>query len=198
MSRRGRAAAWPARRALDTLVCVSDAALRQLLDERDIRAVLLRYCRGIDRMDRELVRSCFHADATDEHGSFSGNVDEFLAWVWPLLTRYTLTMHFVGNLLVEVSGDVAAAETYGIAFHRSEDECPRLNLRTGFRYLDRFERRGGEWRIASRVAVTEWSRVDDAAGRFLPGAELLQGRRDSADESYALFESLSRGVAKRG
>ncbi|MBW2267781.1 MAG: nuclear transport factor 2 family protein [Deltaproteobacteria bacterium] len=174
-----------------------DVALCKLLDDREIRDVVLRYCRGIDRMDRELVRSCYHADATDEHGSFSGNVDEFLAWVWPLLERYTQTMHFVGNLLVEVSEDVAAAETYGMAFHRSEDERPQLNLITGFRYLDRFERREDMWRIASRVAVTEWSRVDDAAGRFQPGAGLLQGRRDTADSSYALFERVASGGVKR-
>jgi hypothetical protein len=190
-------APWPPQRLLVTLVCVSDAELRQLLHEREIRDVVMRYCRGIDRMDRQLVRSCYHADATDDHGSFSGGVDEFLAWVWPLLERYTLTMHFVGNLLVEVGDDVAAAETYGIAFHRSEDARPQLNLMTGFRYLDRFERRDGEWRIASRVAVTEWSRVDDAAGRFLPGTAVLQGRRDSTDASYALFESLMSGGAKR-
>ena len=110
------------------------------MHEREIRDVVMRYCRGIDRMDRQLVRSCYHADATDDHGSFSGGVDEFLAWVWPLLERYTLTMHFVGNLLIEVGDDVAAAETYGIAFHRSEDARPQLNLMTGFRYLDRFER----------------------------------------------------------
>lgn len=170
----------------------------QLLDERDIRAVVLRYCRGIDRMDRDLVRACYHPDATDEHGSFRGNVDEFLAWVWPLLERYTQTMHFVGNVLIELGGDTAASETYGIAFHRSDDARPELNLITGFRFLDRFERREGVWRIAARVAVTEWSRVDDAANRFLPGAELLQGRRDSTDASYALFASLIGAHSPRG
>lgn len=177
---------------------MSDDSLRELLDEREIRKVVLRYCRGIDRMDRELVRSCYHPDASDEHGSFRGGVDEFLAWVWPLLERYSQTMHFVGNLLIEISGELAAAETVGIAFHRAEDPRPHLNLITGFRFLDRFERRGGEWRIAARVAVTEWSRVDDEAGRFLPGAELLQGRRDPTDASYSLFERLDRERVPRG
>ena len=58
--------------------------------------------------------------------------------------------------------------------------------------LDRFERRGGEWRIAERTAVTEWSRVDDAAGRFTPGEGLQMGQRDRSDASYALFEGLLR------
>jgi hypothetical protein len=34
---------------------VSD--LQALLDEREIHRVLMRYCRGIDRMDQDLVRS---------------------------------------------------------------------------------------------------------------------------------------------
>ncbi len=170
---------------------MQEDALRRLVDEQQIRAVILRYCRGIDRMDRALVRDCYHPDAIDEHGSFRGDVDAYLDWVWPLLEKYVSTMHFIGNMLVEVSGDAAASETYGIAFHRSEDARPHLNLITGFRFLDRFERREDAWRIAERRAVTEWSRIDDEAGRFLAREGLLQGRRDPSDASYALFAALA-------
>jgi hypothetical protein len=165
----------------------SEAALDALLDERAIRAVVLRYCRGVDRMDRDLVRSCYHDDATDEHGSFSGGVEDFLEWVFRLLGRYEVTMHFVGNLLVEVSPDdpdVARSETYGIAFHRGGDDDPRLNLMTGFRYVDRFERRAGEWRIARRVAVTEWSRVDDREHWWPIPDGMRTGVRDGTDPVY--------------
>jgi len=44
----------------DTLL---EKAITELVDERDIRNVLTRYCRGIDRIDMELVRSCYHPDA---------------------------------------------------------------------------------------------------------------------------------------
>lgn len=164
--------------------------VQDLLDRRDIEDVILRYCRGIDRMDRSLIRSCYHHDATDHHGSFSGTVDEFLEWVFGLLARYTHSQHFVGNVLIEVEGDVAVAETYGIAFHRSEEDKPYLNLMTGFRYLDRFERREDGWRIATRTAVTEWSRVDDLAGRWETPEGLLTGRRDRGDALYALLSGL--------
>ena len=53
-------------------------------------------------------------------------------------------------------GDVARAESYGVAYHRKEGGEPRQNLSTGFRFVDRFERRDGDWRIARRVATTEW------------------------------------------
>ena len=152
---------------------------------------MLRYCRGIDRMDRELVRSCYHPDATDSHGNFEGGVEEFLDFAWRLLARYECSMHFVGNLLVEIAGDAAVAETYGVALHRSADPRPQANLVNGFRFVDRFERRGGgPWRIAKRVAVSEWSRVEEAAGRWPIPPELERGRRDRDDALYRCLAEL--------
>ena len=169
---------------------MTEPAVQALVDRSAIEDVILRYCRGIDRMDRACVRACYHPDATDDHGSFKGGVEGFLDWVFRLLDKYTNTMHFVGNVLIEIEGDVAAAETYGIAFHRSEDPAPHLNLITGFRYLDRFERREGQWRIAARTAVTEWARVDDPAGRFDVPDSLLMGERGRGDALYALLAEL--------
>ncbi len=170
-----------------------DAAISQLLDRRAIEDVLLRYCRGIDRLDLELVRSCYHADATDSHGGFSGTRDAFVAWVGKLLARFESTMHFVGNSLIEVAGDAAVAETYAIAFHRSREAEPNLNLIVGVRYVDRFEKREGAWKIARRVCVTEWSRVDDEAGRFPIAKGHITGKRDRSD---VLYEMLA-GIGKR-
>ncbi len=133
----------------------------RLLAEAEIRRVVARYCRGIDRMDRALVRGCYHHDARDEHGSFAGTVDEYLDWVWGLLAKYDATAHYVAQQLVDIDADDptrARVETYGVAVHRGAGDEPHLNLTTGFRFVDRFERRDGEWRIAHRVAVTDWSR----------------------------------------
>jgi SnoaL-like domain len=167
----------------------NDLALRRLLDEREIRDVLMRYCRGIDRMDRALVRSCYHHGATDSHGSFDGTVDEFLTWVWRVLGRYTSTMHFLGNVLVEhVAADAARVETYGIAFHRTDGGDERSNLVTGFRYVDDFTRRDVDgapaWRIARRTAVTEWVRVARAEDTWPIPEGTITGRRDRRDPVY--------------
>jgi hypothetical protein len=172
----------------------ADRQLAALVDEAAIRQVVLRYCRGIDRLDPELVRSCYHPDATDEHGSFSGGVDDYVAWAFRLLERYESTMHLVGNLLVELAGDVALAETYGVAHHRGragEPFEPVRNLVTGFRFVDRFERREGAWRIARRVATTEWSRVDDEAGRWPLPDDLRRGTRDGTDPVRWLVPELT-------
>jgi hypothetical protein len=160
-----------------------DPEVQRLLDEQAIRRVLATYCRGIDRMDQDLVRSCYHPDATEVHGSFEGTLDEYLAWVWKLLGRYDATFHFLGNVLIEpLDVDRARCETYGIAHHRTADAGAVGNLVTGFRYVDRFERRAGEWRIAHRTAVTEWTSVDAHVWPLPPSMPV--GRRGRDDVVY--------------
>jgi len=164
---------------------VSDAAVAALIDKQAISDVVLSYCRGIDRLDLDLVRACFHPDATDHHGSFSGTVDEFIHWVGGLLDSYDMTFHCVGNLLIELDGDRARAETYGVAAHRRAGGEDRNNLTTGFRYIDDFERRTDrQWRIARRVAVTEWSRVDRQSDWWPVPKTFEHGRRDRSDALY--------------
>lgn len=161
--------------------------VQALLHEAEIRRVLLRYARGVDRLDLDLVRSCYHPDATDTHGTFAGTVDEFVVWVERVLSRYDLTMHFLGNPLIEFDParpHHARVETYGMAFHRAAGGPPEHNLVTGFRFVDAFEQRDGRWRIARRVAVTEWSRIDRESDWWPIPEGMLQGRRDRTDVVY--------------
>ena len=169
------------------------ARLQQLADQQEIRDVVYRYCRGIDRRDFDLVRSCYHADATDDHGDFRGGIDEFIAYVQRTIVRFERTMHFVGNVLIEPVGDSARAESYAVAYHRiaasrsqGGRNRPARDFITGFRYVDDFDRRSGEWRIATRVVAAEWSRVDvvDSTG-WVPPAAATVGRADKDDVVFA-------------
>lgn len=169
-----------------------EAVVSEIVDRQAIHDNIMRYCRGIDRMDRALVADCFHPDAHDEHGNFAGTVGEFMAWVWPLLAKYNTTMHFIGNHHSEVKGNAAVAETYGIAIHRSDDPAPHRNLDIGFRYVDRFERRdSGQWRIARRVATTEWVESADPARAFPPADGIRVGQRNRSDVLYQMLADLS-------
>lgn len=156
-----------------------------LLDEAAIRRLHLRYCRGVDRMDWALVRSCYHPDAIDDHGAYSGGVDGFIAWLEVGLPRFEATMHFTGNQLVEVSGDRAWAEHYAMAFHRvgATAAAAAHDLVINVRYVDRVERRDGEWRIARRTLIDEGQRVLPAGDRWM-AAMTAAARRDRADPSY--------------
>src|SRR3954447_13570891 len=93
---------------------------------RRITDALHRYCRGIDRMDAELIRSAYHDDGYDDHGDyFRGTVDDYVPWVLDLLgQRFVSTMHVLSNISIEFpdreSGDVADkayVESYLIAYH---------------------------------------------------------------------------------
>ena len=165
--------------------------LEELLDKQAVYEVVLRYCRGIDRLDLETVRDCYHPDGVDHHTGFSGTRDEYVLWVGEGLRRFDGTMHFVGNHLAEVEGDVAFSETYGNAHHwGTPREDPALNFVSGFRYVDRFERRDGTWRIAERHAVREWTRAIPAeVVREKEGAG-PEPRRDPSDPVYLIRRTV--------
>ncbi len=175
-------------------VVESRAQFAELLAKQEIAELLYRYCRGVDRLDMDLVRSCYHPDATDSHGTFEGTVDEYVVWSERLLRRYTGSAHTVANVLIEVDpkpvasahhGPVqwARSEAHGIARHWTEGGPPELNLSVGFRFIDDVSRRrGGPWLVSRRVATTEWVREE----QFRPfDGRFLRGSRDRADPVYA-------------
>jgi hypothetical protein len=71
-----------------------DSKSQELQDKAEIREVHMRYCRGIDRMDFDLVRSCYHPDAIDRHGAYEGGVEGFIKWAGEVLPLFDTTMHF--------------------------------------------------------------------------------------------------------
>ncbi|MEO7378687.1 MAG: nuclear transport factor 2 family protein [Sphingomicrobium sp.] len=161
--------------------------IQNLLDEAAIRKLHLRYCRGVDRLDWELVRACYHPEGIDDHGSYKGGVEGFIAWASAGLPRFASTAHFTGNQLVEVDGDRAWAEHYAVVFHRrsASAEAPEADLIVNVRYVDRLEKRGGEWRILNRVVIADSDRVDVIGGHWLDMATITTGQRDPSDASYA-------------
>jgi hypothetical protein len=169
---------------------ITDQRLERLLAHQEITTVLYRYCRGIDRRDLDLVRSCYHPDAVDDHGEYVGNVDGFIAHVAANIGRFERTMHFVGNILIEIDAEGVGArtESYIIAHHhlRAGHGKPERDFLVWLRYVDDFERRNGEWRIANRVCVFEWSRMDAAAPNPHQFSEThRRGRADDGDIVFA-------------
>jgi 3-phenylpropionate/cinnamic acid dioxygenase small subunit len=140
--------------------------LQQLVDEAAIRKVLVRYARAIDRMDWDLLRTCYHPDAVDDHGLYCGDIEGFIDLLREKLALDESTTHFIGNQEIDIEGDVAFTETACVARHRraAVGDTPASDYFGFLRYCDRFERRDGEWRIAHRVVVYEPGRVDDVRG----------------------------------
>lgn len=174
-------------------------AVRQLQDRQEITDQIHRYCRALDRCDGELLRSVFHADSTHEHGPFTGSSQDFCRFAIDFLKSIGATQHHLANVLIDVQGDVAFTESYFVAYHRIPadledpqgalaDHTPGLeeDLFIAGRYIDRFERRGGQWKIAHRTGVHDWQRWEPADERGFQGpVSGLIGRRDKTDPVYA-------------
>jgi ketosteroid isomerase-like protein len=158
-----------------------------LLDREAIREAMARYCRGVDRLDADLIRSAYHPDAFDDHGPFKGSRDEFVAWVVPFLRReYVSTSHHLTTQSIEVQGDVAYAETYAVVVQEKQVGPEVLQLVANSRYVDRFERRDGDWRIAHRIVVTDSARTDTIAPwqGTSPISSMTRGTRAPTDPVY--------------
>jgi ketosteroid isomerase-like protein len=163
------------------------STLADLLAKDEIREVLARLARGTDRRDAALIRSCYHADAVDDHGAFRGSPDEFAEWVPKTLAIFESTMHVLGNVSIEIDGDAAKVESYCTAHHVFPREAPggARDMVLGLRYLDRFERRnGGSWLIARRLCAYEYSLSLPAGDAWPLDPPFVRGRPDRNDPSY--------------
>ncbi len=132
-----------------------DPQLQHLLDRQAILDCLNRYCFGLDRHDGELIASAFHPDAIDEHGPFTGGPDGLVQWANDFhASGFHSHSHSLTSHTCEIDGDVAHAQTYclyGLA--RRDGQTVAFGCA---RYVDRLERRGGDWRIALRKVLIEW------------------------------------------
>jgi len=169
-----------------------DAGVVQyVLDRIAIEDCLHRYCHAVDRCDSELLRTVYWPDATDDHVFWKGNAEDFVEYCMPFLRSRDQTMHAISNILIRIDGDEARVQSYFNAYERLVRKDGTPNDVTMFgRYLDRMEKRNGEWRIAERKVVMDWWRIwQDSAdwSRGLFGIKFEVGKRGEADPSAALF-----------
>lgn len=170
----------------------------ELMDREAIRECMNRYCRGIDRQDEDALRSAYWPDATDRHGPYQGSATGFIDWALKKLAKDSLrSIHNIANMSITLAGQQAGVETYFLALQRDRDSqgVPREIFIAG-RYVDRFEKRGQEWRIAARTVVYDWLRDLGAveiseAEHFGPVRQPL-GSLCGSDPVYALLASLER------
>jgi hypothetical protein len=176
------------------------AQLRGLVDRAALQDCVNAYARGLDRLDEPLILSAFHPDATFANGDYTGSPAGFVTWLMGHQEGRDLVAHHQTNQGWDIADDEAHGETYFIAVIKLRDR-PVLDVMGG-RYVDRFERRGGVWRIAARVLLREWYFAGDAARMdevLLTGLRI--GTRDRSDVSYqrplsvADWVSTNRGSA---
>lgn len=169
----------------------TEKLLQTLIDREAIREAIYGYCRGIDRCDEAALRAAYWPDATDQHGAYSGSANGFIDYAVKARTNGPRMIHHVSNISILIKENQAAVESYFQAFQcdKDADENPRETFLCG-RYVDRFEKRAGEWRVAARTVVYDW--MKEAPGpngneeeRF--GSRSPQGKMKPVDAWYALI-----------
>ncbi len=130
-----------------------DLSAAQLADRQAIVEVIDRYATSLDAKDYERFKTCFSEDAVVHYGSPLG-LDEAAAYAESTLSRFAHTQHLLGNYAIALDGDRASARTYLHASHVSDEGAIWV---VGGTYVDRFERRAGEWKIVERALEAKWS-----------------------------------------
>jgi hypothetical protein len=138
-----------------------------------ITEVIQLYCHAIDRRRWYLLERCFHADATYRYAHIEGGWRDFLNIAQATINPLPISHHQTGSISFRIDGLHAMTETYFTAYHRVAADASELDPLPGTgqdrdiviagRYVDCFERREGDWRIAHRIGLTDWRRDSDAA-----------------------------------
>jgi hypothetical protein len=159
-----------------------------LMDRRAIEDVVHAHARGHDRFDVDLLRAAYFADGVDEHGAAAVNRGpDYAAWANAIHAGGSqLTLHNITTHNCEIDGDTAHAESYVlVALLNPNGTSARF---INGRYVDRLEKRDGEWRIALRRCTVDVLMAGDATILTLPqfkAGGFLKGARDESDVSYA-------------
>ena len=186
----------------------------RLEDRFHIEQAIRYWARAVDRRDWDMVRSVFHSGATDDHGMYNGEIEGLIEWLKARHECITMSMHFLGNILIEfINAEVAICETYVVAYQRYDvaagDDHKHIFAALGkdvdisnlpidvmmpARYVDEFAIRNGAWRITKRTTVFE--------GRYFLNSDSTPldpswttGKRDGTDALYSAYERAGLGTA---
>ncbi len=167
----------------------AQAAIDTLVSRAAIQNLIAAYCRGVDRADEDLLRSLFWDDGTMISGVINGPAADFARGITeycPANMEYCF--HSVANVWLDVKGDHAVGEIYVLAHFSAGGQ----DVMSGGRYLDRYERREGVWKIASRVFVADWNTMHPASMALDGMYEPLKtrGAFGKADPVYAHWASI--------
>lgn len=176
------------------------AEVARLKDRQRIDDLYMRYMRGFDRNDRELLESAFWPDVQIGYGDKTASLGEFITTHLDYhVKEYGSYSHLITNKSVDISGDVAHVEIYVTGFFSRKNNRTAIG---GGRYIDRLDRRNGEWRIAVREFIpTFWTETDSSIDSYFkqwPRNDCWKGTSDKRDLSYVrpLNARREKGVSR--
>jgi hypothetical protein len=180
----------------------------RITDRFMIQDLMYRWCRAVDRLDRQAMLDIFWPGAIDSHGPYIGPADRLVDWILVRHKPIKTSSHFVGNMLIEfATPDLALMETYVRTIQQyppdgkqslaqltggaTGDPDSAMDMFTSSRYMDHVERRDGQWRVARRDLIQDWKQIADVKYKALqPHEGWIIGQRDGND----LLEQARRNL----
>ncbi|MEN3952415.1 nuclear transport factor 2 family protein [Iodidimonas sp. SYSU 1G8] len=167
-----------------------DAVIDRAVSKQALHELNTAYCRAADRADDGLMRRLWHPGAKVSYGEYSGGFEGFCDYWAGVRDRFERITHLIGNDYFEIDGDRAVGETLVARIEVLPRASGTVDRMIGGRFLDRFERRGGVWKLSGRAFVLDWNVNrpttaiwDRAVYASLP----LRGGRAPEDPVYALW-----------
>jgi hypothetical protein len=138
--------------------------LEELLAVRAIETVLMRYTRGMDRLDRDMMRSVFLPDATTDHPPFHvGLAWDFIDRQLDARDTSVLFSHLLGNVSIEVRESEARTESLFWSWGRLTGAAESDFFVAG-RYLDQLVLAEHGWKVRTRRVVQDLVREVPVVG----------------------------------
>jgi len=171
----------------------SHEMLQQVWDRQEITQLMYRHARSLDRIDAKLMKSTYWPDAIEEHQDpifpelfhYKGNDHAFVPSAMASFKKLKVTQHRISNILIELNGDKATAETYVWAYHVHEENGVEKEGILGGRHHFLLEKRRGEWRIKHRSTLFDWNQNQNATAIWSKNFnEKYYHKDDRSDDSY--------------
>ena len=159
--------------------------LQKLEANVSINQTITRYCRALDWLDEDLLKTCYTDDAYIDYGFYKGDVEGFYPVVMEVEKQSMHRYHFLSNVAIKLDGNTAEVECYGIA--TSTHDGKNLNF-FGGRYHNSFKKVENDWLMSRSEYIldynfsSEFSNLGDAMDQLQSGIGL--------DMSNALFRKL--------
>ncbi|ASL09889.1 SnoaL-like domain protein [Mycobacterium intracellulare subsp. chimaera] len=127
--------------------------LQELCDERDVQRALNLFARAMDERDWAAMAEILDEDAEGDLGTGRRQgrtaiidvIREFLDKCGP-------TQHFLGNVIIDVTGDTAVSRAYIRDVHLNATADPSTRFYTIGDYHDTWRRRpDGSWCLTERI-----------------------------------------------
>ncbi len=147
----------------------------RLEDRAAISDVIAAYAHAIDRRRWPMMEKLFHDDAQFQFGTVAGDWRGFVEQARALIDACLATQHQLGQIQFGFEGDtICHTETYMTAMHTIPagypvpevfpDKGKIYSAVIAGRYVDRFEKRDGEWRIVKRTGLYDWREFREVEG----------------------------------